>query len=99
MTDIEDKIPSADLALLILDRLVYAKCVEEGDFGKGVIVATGAIDARKALGDYDLFESIDLAMIIVNELIKARLTQQVDFNKAVKCTDEEIIARQAAGDY
>jgi len=98
----KNQIPSKSLAVLIVDRLVYAKCVEEPDFDKGVAVATNTIDSRKALGDYHSekgLESFDLAMLIVNDLIKANLVVQREFEKAVDCADEEIIARKAAGDY
>jgi hypothetical protein len=98
----KDQIPSKSLAVLIVDRLVYAKCLDESDFDKGVAIAKHAIDSRKALGDYDGkkgMESFDLGMLIVNDLIKADVVVQRDFEKAVECADEEIIARKAAGDY
>jgi hypothetical protein len=97
-----DRIPSESLAVLIVDRLIYAKCIDQSDLNKGITIAKSTIDSRKALGDYDGqngLASVDLAMIIVNALIKSSLIAQHHCEKAVNCADEEIVARQAAGDY
>ena len=46
------KLTSEDLAVLIVDGLMEAKLIDEGDFDEAVKVATLEIDIRKTAGDY-----------------------------------------------
>jgi hypothetical protein len=44
--------PSEDLAALIVDALLRAKIVAEGDLERALKIATEEIEVRKILGDY-----------------------------------------------
>jgi len=46
------KLPSRDLAVLVIDALVDAKIVQKDRFDEAVRIAAEELDVRKALGDY-----------------------------------------------
>jgi hypothetical protein len=51
-TDSADRLPSDDLAALIVDALLRAGIVNAGDVARAVRIASEEIKVRKTLGDY-----------------------------------------------
>lgn len=47
-----DRLGSDDLAALIIDALLRANIIKDGDVERAVKIATEEIEVRKALGDF-----------------------------------------------
>jgi hypothetical protein len=52
MPEKEKKIPSENLAALIVDALHHAHLIKDADIERAIAIAKEEIDVRKSLGDY-----------------------------------------------